>query len=296
MFEPITVAHRFARSRSPAAMASFRTSPSTGLTATPSSSLVAPPGVGSIVRAGADRLPARRRIDTLPNGDRDGRAGHRRGITNREQSNGTYAVNSVGELPGTDPSKTYLVLAHYDTINVVGGTAAPGADDNASGIAAMLEIARALSGYRPPCAVHFLAATGEKEAMQGANAFADAVTQDGTTYAGAFNLDSLGWTGRTNQLVVNGGAGTAGLQELMVSINTVFGLGQDLVIRQNPTIVADDNPLRDAEIPAVLIARALYGENPVHHTGDDTIDLVDIAPVRLAAELVLLTIGELETR
>lgn len=208
---------------------------------------------------------------------------------------GSYALNVLGELPGSDPSKVYLVLAHYDTINLDGGPS-PGADDNATGIAAMLEIARLLSTYQLRYPVHFLATTGEEEAMQGALAFAKVVAQEDTPYAGAFNLDSLGWLGRANQLVINGDDTTAGLQDLLVAINDAFGLGEELLIRQNPKIVADDNVLRDAGLPTVLIARALYGENPVHHTEDDVHAGVDLPSVKSAAELVLLTIAELETR
>jgi Peptidase family M28 len=222
------------------------------------------------------------------------------GLTVRYQDfvawDGTYAINVIGELPGTDSSKTFLVLGHYDTINTAGGTAAPGADDNASGIAAMLEVARALAGYRLPYSVQFLATTGEEEAMQGAIAFADEIAKTGKTYTWAINIDSLGWTGRANGLVINGDAATADLEDLLVSINDVFGLGEELAVRQNPKIVADDNVLRDAGIRTVLIARALFGENPVHHTAEDMIEHVDIVAVKSAAELVLLTIGELETR
>lgn len=221
------------------------------------------------------------------------------GLTVRYQDfvawDGTYAVNVLGELPGSDPSKVYLVLAHYDSINLEGGVS-PGADDNATGVAAMLEMARLLAGYRLRYPVHFLATTGEEEAMQGALAFAKVVEREGTPYAGAFNLDSLGWLGRANQLVVNGDASTAGLQDLLVAIRDAFGLDEELLIRQNPSIVADDNILRDAGIPTVLIARALYGENPVHHTADDVFAGVDLPSVKSAAELVLLTIAELQTR
>jgi hypothetical protein len=221
------------------------------------------------------------------------------GLTVRYQDfvawDGTYATNVLGELPGSDLSKVYLVLAHYDTINKEGGVS-PGADDNATGIAAMLEMARLLAGYKLRYPVHFLATTGEEEAMQGAIAFAKVVDQEDTPYAYAFNLDSLGWLGRANQLVINGDASTDGLQDLLVAIRDAFGLDEELVVRQNPNIVADDNILRDAGIPTVLIARALFGENPVHHTEGDVFSGVDLPSVKSAAELVLLTIGELQTR
>jgi hypothetical protein len=207
---------------------------------------------------------------------------------------GSYQVNVIGELPGKDPSKVYLVLAHYDSINLDGGVA-PGADDNASGIAAMLEMARILSAYQLRYPVQFLATSAEEEDMYGAAAFAKEAASNAVPYDAAFNLDSLGWADRPNELVINGDEDTIPIQNVMASINDVFGLGEHLVIRQNPGIIADDSELRKQGIPTILIARALYGENPVHHTGRDTLDLVDIPAVKSAADLVLLTIAEFQS-
>jgi Zn-dependent M28 family amino/carboxypeptidase len=208
---------------------------------------------------------------------------------------GSYQVNVIGELPGEDTSKVYLVLAHYDSINADGGVA-PGADDNASGVAAMLEMARILSTYQLRHPVHFLATSAEEEAMYGAIAFAKEARSAGIPYDAAFNLDSLGWADRSNEIIINGDEDTIPIQNVMASINDIFGLGQALVIRQNPGIIADDNGLRKVGIPTVLIARALYGDNPVHHTERDTLDLVDISAVKSAADLVLLTIAEYQSR
>ncbi len=61
--------------------------------------------------------------------------------------------NVIAQLPGHDPSaKTLVIGAHYDTVE-----STPGADDNASGVACLLELARALSGRRLAGTVHFAA-------------------------------------------------------------------------------------------------------------------------------------------
>ncbi len=205
---------------------------------------------------------------------------------------GTYATNVVGELPGRDPSKIYLVAAHYDSMSTSGGNA-PGADDNASGVAAMLEIARILSAYQLAHPVRFVALTGEEVGFQGAGAFVARAATTGTSFAAAFNLDALGWPGRANGLVINGDEASYWIEDTLAKINVAFGLDEELLIRQNPGIVADDSVLRRAAIPTVLVARALYGESAIHHTADDVIEQVDVDLVASATTLVLLTLGDL---
>jgi len=75
--------------------------------------------------------------------------------------------NVVARLPGRDTSRAVLLAAHYDSVPV-----APGAADNGSGVAALLEAARALSaGPRPANDVIFLFTDGEERGLLGARAF-----------------------------------------------------------------------------------------------------------------------------
>jgi hypothetical protein len=88
-------------------------------------------------------------------------------------------ANVVGILPGSDPrlrSEVVLVSAHYDHVGVGaavnGDSIYNGADDDASGVVAILEIARALGrGPAPKRTVLFLAATGEEMGLLGTRWF-----------------------------------------------------------------------------------------------------------------------------
>lgn len=209
---------------------------------------------------------------------------------------GLLALNVVAEVPGDDPTETYVVLGHYDSLNDLSGpdqSEAPGADDNASGVAGMLEIARILSERRLSHPVRFLATNVEEVGLQGVKAFARRLSEDGTTIAGAYNLDAIGSAAHGTQLVLNGDAGSAWLQEILVDINERYGLGQALLVRQNPVIVADDNFLRDGGVPTILVARELFGWSSLLHTPDDTLATVDLANVRGATQLVLLGVATL---
>lgn len=75
--------------------------------------------------------------------------------------------NVIGRLPGRDPSRALLLVAHYDSV-----PASPGAADDGSGVATLLETARALrAGSRPRNDIIFLFTDGEELGLLGAQAF-----------------------------------------------------------------------------------------------------------------------------
>jgi hypothetical protein len=84
---------------------------------------------------------------------------------------GLLSTNVIGELPGQDPGSIYAVMAHLDTV-AADFSSAPGADDNATGVAAALEIARILSGYELKYPVHIILVNAEETAILGSDAYA----------------------------------------------------------------------------------------------------------------------------
>ena len=84
------------------------------------------------------------------------------------------ADNVIGELPGVkDPSKIVIIGGHYDSINYAGSAAvAPGADDDASGVSAVLEIARILSQQQFDYTIRFIGWSGEESGLLGSEAYA----------------------------------------------------------------------------------------------------------------------------
>lgn len=114
------------------------------------------------------------------------------------------ARNVVALLPGSDPAlrdEYVIVGAHYDHLGLGGeGSLAPdarevhnGADDNASGTAAVVEIARALArGPRPDRSVLFIAFTGEERGLWGSTYFVGRPTIDLDAAVAMLNLDMVG--------------------------------------------------------------------------------------------------------
>lgn len=205
---------------------------------------------------------------------------------------GHLLVNVVGEVAGRDPSTIYGVLSHYDTLSTDLADS-PGADDNATGIAAALEIARILSAYELKHPVRLIFVSAEEVGIIGSDQFARRAVAEEIPYKGIFNVDAVGSDRQGPLLVLNTEGTGVAMQELMAEINEGYRLGQDLLVRQNPAIVADDNKLRDQGLPAVLVSRELYGWSTIHHTPDDLIDYVSIPNTGSATTLVLLSLATL---
>src|SRR5262249_26390245 len=104
------------------------------------------------------------------------------------------AKNVVGVLPGANPAlngQALIVSAHYDHLGLgwpdaragANGQLHPGADDNASGVAVMLELARLMADARPERSVIFAAFAGEEEGLLGARNYVKAAQMPGAPFA-----------------------------------------------------------------------------------------------------------------
>jgi Zn-dependent M28 family amino/carboxypeptidase len=105
-------------------------------------------------------------------------------------------VNIFAALPGTaQPEKRIIVGAHYDSINLkvkAPEAPAPGADDDASGTAVVLELARVMSQYRFRKTIVFIAFAGEETGLIGSTRYAGHAKATGEQIEAVFNNDVVG--------------------------------------------------------------------------------------------------------
>jgi len=113
--------------------------------------------------------------------------------------------NVVGLIKGsTDSDSTIVVLAHYDHLGKMGKNIYfPGANDNASGVAMILNLAKHYSQYKPKYTMVFIALSGEELGILGARAFTDHPLIDLTKIKFLVNFDLAG-TGEEGIKIVNG--------------------------------------------------------------------------------------------
>ncbi|HEU4376877.1 MAG TPA: M20/M25/M40 family metallo-hydrolase, partial [Telluria sp.] len=102
------------------------------------------------------------------------------------------AVNYIGYIAGSaTPERFIVVSAHYDHLGVKAGKLYPGADDNASGVAAMLAIAAWFKDHPPRHSIVFAAFDGEELGLRGARAFLAALPFPKEQLALDLNLDMV---------------------------------------------------------------------------------------------------------
>lgn len=142
----------------------------------------------------------------------------------------TPITNVVATLRGNSPDsvdRTYVVSGHYDSMptNVIDITSdAPGANDDASGVAAVLEMARVMATRTFDATIVFMAVAGEEQGLFGSNFFATQAKAANRNIAGMFTNDIIGSS-----------VGGAGERDPF----TIRVFGEALPNPANPTVEAD---------------------------------------------------------
>ncbi|CAN5848809.1 hypothetical protein BH24ACI5_BH24ACI5_12270 [soil metagenome] len=102
---------------------------------------------------------------------------------------GGQTANVLATLHGTvNPELVYVVSSHYDSVAV-----GPGADDDSSGTAALLETARLLANRPQPATIVFASFTGEESGLLGSREYVRRAVENKVRIVGALNNDTVGW-------------------------------------------------------------------------------------------------------
>lgn len=109
---------------------------------------------------------------------------------------GATRYNVEASLTGrVNPDRIMIVGAHFDSISNNKLVLAPGADDNASGVAAILEMASVLAGYGFESTIRFVAFNSEEQGLIGSAAYAASALGRGDNIVSMINFDMIGYTG-----------------------------------------------------------------------------------------------------
>jgi hypothetical protein len=117
-----------------------------------------------------------------------------------QMPSGEASDNVIAIHRGVEKPDEYIVVGgHYDSYSRSGP--APGADDNASGTAAVMEIARILSQKKFPRSIIFCAFSGEEYGLYGSAAYAKRSRDENLNILGYFNLDMIGYLKPGNSML-----------------------------------------------------------------------------------------------
>ncbi|MFC1822439.1 M28 family metallopeptidase [Thermodesulfobacteriota bacterium] len=111
--------------------------------------------------------------------------------------------NVIATIEGKSrPEDVYMVIAHFDSISKKPERHAPGADDNASGTAAVLEIARILKTLSLPATFKIGMFSNEEQKRAGSKHFVKMADEEGVNIRGVINLDVIGYNDPLGNLII----------------------------------------------------------------------------------------------
>jgi hypothetical protein len=210
-------------------------------------------------------------------------------------------VNLVARVPGRDPKFTnepVLVIAHLDHLgrgwpdsregneNQVH----PGADDNASGVAVLLELARAMASEPPrPRPVVFAIVTGEEVGLLGSRHLLASMTPDEKPFA-CVNLDTVGRLADGKLYVLN--ADTA-REWRFIFMGVGYTTGAPVTVVSEPLDASDQVACIEMGVPAIQL---FTGPTPDYHRPSDTVDTIDADGMVVVTQAAHEAIGYLAER
>lgn len=197
-------------------------------------------------------------------------------------SGSTYK-NVVAVMPGTVHSNDiYIIGAHFDSVNC------PGADDNASGVAGIMEAARVLARFDFKATLAFIAFDLEEEGLIGSAAYASAAKARGDTILGMISLDMIAYnTGGNNTAEIYGRA-TSNAMKLALSdaVQTYGGLTATVLGQLD---CSDHASFEANGYPAALLIEA--DGNPYYHTVTDNVDTPNYIDYLFATNMTKGAVG-----
>jgi carboxypeptidase Q len=175
--------------------------------------------------------------------------------------------NVVADLPGSGPDGVVLLGAHFDSWDP-----AQGADDNGSGVAAVLEAARILKslGVKPKATIRFAFFSGEEQACLGSRAYAETHKKELDHMWAALIMD--------NGALLPTGFSLHGRDDLRVPLQQrwadLAAIGAGSIVTGGD-LYSDDETFVVAGVPSLSLEVVASDYDNRHHTIIDTFDKID---------------------
>jgi hypothetical protein len=192
--------------------------------------------------------------------------------------------NVIGILPGKKPEysgESVIVCAHYDHLGLGWpdvrkgneGMVHYGADDNASGVSVLIELAKLLGQGAPPDrTILFIAFTGEESGLRGSKYYVKNYTKYPVDkIIGVLNLDTVGRLGANKVFVINSSSASE-WKHIAMGVGFVTGISYELVAEDLDA--SDQVSFLDTGVPAIQL---FSGPNRDYHRPTDVAEKIDSA-------------------
>jgi len=199
----------------------------------------------------------------------------------------TTCHNVIATQLGTlYPTQYYVIGAHYDSA----GT--PGADDNASGVAGVLEIARVLSAYQTDYTIKYIAFDTEEYGLIGSEAYVAAHPSD--DILGMISMDMIAHDPGGGVADIWGKTASNAIKLDLSDAVLAYSGGLTAVLQTETYSRSDHGPFQDAGYQAcLLIEPDIDTENPCYHQACDSVDTPDYISYPYAVKMTRSAAGYL---
>ncbi len=208
---------------------------------------------------------------------------------------GVTTNNIVATLRGrAEPSRQVIVCAHYDSTSDQRWILAPGADDDGSGTAAVLEMARILAGGDFDLSLKFICFSGEEWGQAGSRHYVAEAQAAGETILGVINLDMIAYTDRRPWAltVIHNEPSTDLARRFVGAALEYAGLGvKTMAVSSFP--YGDHAPFWDAGFVALCATETAAAGNPYIHTTADRLGTLTMDFARQGVQACLAVAAEL---
>ncbi|MEK7627498.1 MAG: M20/M25/M40 family metallo-hydrolase [Patescibacteria group bacterium] len=240
-----------------------------------------------------------RRIGLMPAGDNESYFQAFQYVD--EKSRNSYPVkNIIGIIRGKNDKENIVIGAHYDHLGrgefgvkeeKYKGQIHPGANDNASGVAVLLEVARSLKSqnFQPERNIIFVAFSGEEAGKIGSKYYAMHMNR-GEKCVGMINIDTVGQI-KDNKILVIGAQSAKEWKELLERASLVSLLKVDFIPMDLDS--SDQKSFHEAGIPAIQL---LSGIDLNYHRPSDTLDQINFAGLNEVVKFTEEAVRELTKR
>jgi len=198
--------------------------------------------------------------------------------------------NIEATLYGSDTTNIFIICGHYDTVH-----AGPGADDDGSGVAAVLAAAEIMSKYEFGHTIRFVAFSGEEQGLVGSRHYVEAAYNNNEAIVAVLNADMIGFAPSSSD-GVKGKIYENDASEWIVTftkdISQVYAdyIGIEL-FSQGETWGSDHYYFWEYGYDAVFYAE--YNFNDYYHSADDTIAHMNMTYTTRFTRLILATLAEM---
>ena len=218
------------------------------------------------------------------------------GLTTTVQSFSTIGKNVYAVQPGNlYPNQKFIICAHFD--DMPSGSIAQGADDNASGTAAVLEAARIFSQFSFPWTIVYSLWDEEEQGLIGSNYYASQASINSDTILAVINLDMIAWDSNNDKVAeihTNNLSASLAIKNKMIYVNSTYNIGVTLNVINPGTNASDHSSFWQKGYGAVLLIENYSGNdfNQFYHTTNDLIQYFNKPYYVMLTKLSLGTLAE----